>query len=294
MKGFLVAALQSALDLGIATCDDVVKHVTPDVLAMHLPRPLWARLLTACMGAPRVDAQLVVETIGVPNLCEHVPTPIMWSVLEEIGARSLGGDFVPRPVAESPLSSLSSSISAPLAQGTQPLVERRPLSITPPPEVIAPPPPVTATQPTPTIAMGPDIPAPSGIDQLFSSDVPIEDRPTGPGRARTPTQQRFRQSSTGIGRLAANRDKVEPARRPQASASAPSQFSDDTRAGRRAPTESEYEVLTDVGGRPNDDWKAALAVEDEQLVDWSGSEETVSGDVDRVPVPPGSDDRRRR
>jgi hypothetical protein len=80
VKAFLVDALGGALDLGVATPDDVLRHVTPDLLAEYLPRPLWARLLTACLGAPRVDAQLVVETIGVPNLCEHLPSPIIWSV----------------------------------------------------------------------------------------------------------------------------------------------------------------------------------------------------------------------
>src|SRR5687767_14006537 len=92
LKGFFVDALGTALELGIATPEDVIKYVTPDVLATHLPRPLWARLLTACLGAPKVDAQLVVETIGVPNLCEHVPVNIIWSCIGEIAQRSLGQD----------------------------------------------------------------------------------------------------------------------------------------------------------------------------------------------------------
>src|SRR5688500_14825467 len=80
-KAFFVATLQSALDLSIATPEDMVQHVTPDVLAEHLPRPLRARLLTACVGAPKVDAQRVVETIGVPNLCEHVPSQLIWACI---------------------------------------------------------------------------------------------------------------------------------------------------------------------------------------------------------------------
>jgi hypothetical protein len=101
LKAFFVATLSSALDLGIAVPDDVLRHVTPDVLAHNLPRPLWARLLTACVGAPRVDAQLVVETIGVPNLCEHVPAPIIWACIEEIAQRSLGGVVMAAAVAPS-------------------------------------------------------------------------------------------------------------------------------------------------------------------------------------------------
>ncbi|MCX5742631.1 MAG: hypothetical protein NT062_09065 [Proteobacteria bacterium] len=292
IKGFLVTALTSALDLGIATCDDVLRHVTPDILAAHLPRPLWARLLTACVGAPRVDAQLVVETIGVPNLCEHVPSTIMWVVLDEIGARSLGGAFVPRPVAATHVAYVATPVA--VAPPTPaPVVEpRTPLTMAPPPEVIAPPLPVTATQPSPTVAMGPDIPSPALVAADLFDDVIAEERPAGGPRARTPTQQRFRASSTGIGRLAAS------SRRPQASASAPPQFADD-RDGRRAATESEFDAATNVAGRAatgtppasapatpttpaNDDWKANLAVEDEQLVDWAGSDETVTGTQDVV------------
>ena len=90
LKPFLVDALGSALELGLGTADDVLRHVTPDVLAQHLPRPLWARLLTACLGAPRVDAQLVIETVGIANLCEHAPTAILWACVSDLAARALG------------------------------------------------------------------------------------------------------------------------------------------------------------------------------------------------------------
>src|SRR5438105_4696593 len=96
VKAFFVASLSSALDLGVATPEDIVRHVTPEILANHLPRPLWARLLTACLGASRVDAQLVVETIGVPNLCEHVPLHVLWACVAEIAGRALGG-VIPVP-----------------------------------------------------------------------------------------------------------------------------------------------------------------------------------------------------
>ena len=78
VKTFCVDALQSALDLGLAMPEDVLRHVTPDVLSVHLPRPLWARLLTAALGAPKVDATLVVETVGVANLVEHIPSALIW------------------------------------------------------------------------------------------------------------------------------------------------------------------------------------------------------------------------
>lgn len=258
IKAFFVASLSSALDLGIAVPDDVLRHVTPDVLAAHLPRPLWARLLTACVGAPRVDAQLVVETIGVPNLCEHVPAPIIWACLEELALRALGGVVIAAPgpaAAASSRPNFSATASRPIPLPTPP----------PPAETRPTPPPMPA-------AVGPIIPAPAPGDG------------DGEARSRLAPSQRFRQSSTGIGRLAANNT-----RRPQAPAPVPPppEPAIDPAAGvasraagapprvKRGQTESDYiDSETFVGGK--DDWKNALAVEDEQLVDWSASDETVT------------------
>ena len=50
IKAFFVDALTSALDLGIARPEDVTKHVTPDVLAQHLPRPLRSVKLIAALS----------------------------------------------------------------------------------------------------------------------------------------------------------------------------------------------------------------------------------------------------
>jgi hypothetical protein len=250
IKAFFVASLSSALELGIAAPDDVLRHVTPDVLAANLPRPLWARLLTACVGAPRVDAQLVIETIGVPNLCEHIPAPILWACIEELAMRALGGVVLPTPLATS---------SRPHAAGaTAPTSRPIPLATPPPP---APEP--SRITPSSPIAVGPSIPAPSAAGD---DDV----------RGRVAPSQRFRQSNTGIGRLAANN-----ARRPQVHAAPAPQPHPEPMMERpsspslprvkRGQTESDIEVETFIGSK--DDWKN---VEDEQLVDWSAADETVT------------------
>ena len=275
LKAFFVASLQSALDLGIATPEDVLKHVTPDVLAQYLPRPLWARVFTACLGAPKVDAQLLVETIGVPNLCEHVPAQLIWNCLSEIGYRSLG-----KVVDETPIVLRPKSVTTPPGV-PQPLVSSSksgPLT-GPPPDVITKPsnPPLA-----PPPKVGPSIPSP-GAPSLSDIVADLEaeahsERSTPPTRGRVPTQQRFRQSQTGsgIGRLA---DKNNPAgapaststRRPQAAA----QPTPSGRGPRRGETEvEEAELETNV--QRGDDWRAALAVEEDQLVDWQSSEETLT------------------
>ena len=262
LKAFFVTTLSSALDLGIAVPEDVLRHVTPDVLAANLPRPLWARLLTACLGAPRVDAQLVVETIGVPNLCEHIPAQIIWGCIQELAVRSLSGVVM---VAAEPLVQ-----RAPVA-ASAPMSRPIPLATPPPPPAAEPK--VAATPPMGV--MGPSIPAP-GTERDSDLDPA--------GRPRVPPGQRFRQSSSGIGRLAGNTG----ARRPQAQAAPPApppvermNASDPERdrSGtlprvKRGQTEGDFDLETFVGGK--DDWKNALAVEDEQLVDWSAADETVT------------------
>lgn len=241
IKGFFVDALTSALELGIGTPDDVVRHVSPDILAAHLPRPLWARLLTACLGAPRVDAQLVIETIGVPNLCEHVPAPIIWACIAEMGAHALGkAPDVAVPPAPLPRATTTSG-----------------RVLAPPPDENPAPPPAAATP----VAIGPSIPAPTAtpavnqpladlITELEQTDGSSEPRASGL-RPRSPTAQRFRQSSTGIQRLGG--------RRPQAAAVASPARS------RREPAEGESDPDTHVGEHER---QREIAVDDSQLVDW--------------------------
>jgi hypothetical protein len=265
IKGFFVTALSSALELGLATSEDVLHHVTPDVLATHLPRPLWARLITACVGASRVDATLVVETIGVPNLCEHVPLTILWTCISEIGTRALSGTASPRVVV---------SLSPP-----------------PPPTASSP-----ALAPPPPATVGPNIPAPATgpggePHAALVAELEADDRanPGAPIRARpSPTRPPFRQTTTGIGRLANKRPQANAPETPATPPAVPPAASGlDTmtergpaaaaRPPRRGQTEADsFEIETNVSREP------IVPVDDEQLVDWSASEETAIGpDFDR-------------
>ena len=257
LKEFFVAALSSALEQKLATADDVLRHATPDVLADALPRPLWARLLAACLGAPRVDAQLVLETVGVANVCEHVSSTIVWACIAEIADRALG-----KPAGAS--AAAAASATAPAADGARPLV-------TPPPPETKPAAPAAAAQPAAPV--GPSIPAPDRVAAQTLDDVVAElaaaEAAAGPimPRPRTPTGQRFRNSNTGIGRLGAQ------SRRPQAQATPTAVETVASARGRQRTEVSDYDVATEVG---KDEWKNAIPVDDEQLVDWQSSEETAN------------------
>lgn len=252
IKAFLVDALTAALDLELGTPDDVLRHVTPDVLAHHLPRPLWARLLTACLGAPRVDARLVVETIGIANLCEHIPSTILWSCIAEIGERSLG------KAPEAPAATMQMTASG------------RSI-IPPPPEASSP----TGTPANATpVAVGPSIPPPTPIGDVIADLEQTDEARVS--RPRAAPSQRFRQSSTSAGRGLAS------SRRPQAMAtpSPPAPLPRVTSGSRRAPTE----VTVDEPETHVSDWGGKeIAVDDSQLVDWQtdvGTANAIVGDDD--------------
>jgi hypothetical protein len=258
IKAFFVDALTAALDLKIGTPDDVLRHVTPDVLAKHLPRPLWARLLTACLGAPRIDAQLVVETIGIANLCEHIPSTIIWGCVADMGARSLGKSV--EAAAPTPMPKVTSGRAI----------------LAPPPEVTA-----TGTPPNATpVATGPSVPPPTPAGEPLSdliSELEQDDGRASPARSRTSTSNRFRQSSTGVARGLGN------ARRPQAAAApVPPAPLPRVTSSRRVTTDVvDSEPETNVGGS---DWGGKeISVDDSQLVDWQtdvGSSTAITGDDD--------------
>jgi hypothetical protein len=274
LKAFFVDALAFALDVGIGTPEDVLHHVTPDVLAAHLPRPLWARLFTACLGSQKVDAQLIVETIGVPNLCEHVPTNVIWACISQIASRALGGAHAvaipatmaqPKPtIAGAQIGRSTTPAKGVPAPTTTP---SRGLPLSPLPAAAEAP--ARNAQPA-SPAAGRNNPVP-GPQSLANLDLDEDERPAAPSRSRTPTGQRLRAGQTGgIARIGA---ASVAARRPQAQA-APAAPSARVPARGRGSTDEEFETETSVGK----DWsEREIAVDDEQLVDWQAADETQTG-----------------
>jgi hypothetical protein len=260
---FLTAAIGAALELGVGTADDVLRHVTPDVLGQHLPRPLWARLITACLGASKTDAQLVVDTIGVANLCEHMPGSVMWNVLADIAQKALGRSSSVMPGKGATASGVITS------------------------------------------------PAPSSGSQPIAASGTIDARADSP-RSRSSSRQPFRSvqtsgggsssSSTGAG-ASSRGGSALGSRRPQAAATpiptpAPTTGSGATTSpspapasalvgsrvtppsNRRGTTNTDFDIDTDVRAEA---WKKGSGevevevVDDDQLIDWSSAEETVTG-----------------
>jgi hypothetical protein len=90
-RRFLLDVLRRGLELDVMAADDLLEHVTPAVLAHHLPIALKAKLLQASLSAERMTPNLVVEVVGVEALAEHVPMPILWACVRACAARQLRG-----------------------------------------------------------------------------------------------------------------------------------------------------------------------------------------------------------
>ncbi len=272
---FFVDAFTSALDRGMASANDIIRHVTPDVLAAHLPRHLWARLLNACLGAARVDANTIVDTVGIPNLCEHMPKPLLWTCLAEIAATALGGARLatgPAPGIPAPSAGSGAAPGASALGG--------------------------ATTPTP--ASGVTSPAPAAAartaargstPEMLVPPPPASSRPaSNPGEpiAPPPPASPDAAARTQARGLGANRMTSAGAssRRPQAAATGPGPAVPSPARSSTTPLsvqaqnvrrdELDFEIETDIRA----DWKGGkdpIPVDDEQLVDWSANEETASG-----------------
>ncbi|MEZ4402657.1 MAG: hypothetical protein R3B06_21735 [Kofleriaceae bacterium] len=257
LRAFFTATIAKALEVGVATPADVVAHATPEVLAQHLPRPEWTKLLAACLGAARTDPALVVDTVTVPVLCEHVPPTILWACVAKLANRALGRGLVAPPPAVAVMTPVAAAV---------PVVASAPVAA---PAAVAAPAPVAASSSGPVAA-----PARAGTSDERTADagrgapsrgstvdVPRVARIPEPAPLGDPPSAPRAGSRTGLG-----------ARRPQAAAPVPPPSRAPEPRTSRASTATDFEVEADLGG-----WKKDLEqVDDDQLIDWSQSEETVT------------------
>ena len=82
IKKFLKRVLESGFDTGNLDADDILRHVTADILANHLPVAVKARLLKASLDSASMTPQLVVDTVGFDNLAEHIPPHVVWGCIQ--------------------------------------------------------------------------------------------------------------------------------------------------------------------------------------------------------------------
>jgi hypothetical protein len=82
-RQWMCAMLEDGLKLGVLEAIDLLRHMTPSVLATDLPPAMVASLLQAGLSGAGFNPDVVVTTLGVPALAEHVPLPVLWSCLQD-------------------------------------------------------------------------------------------------------------------------------------------------------------------------------------------------------------------
>ena len=82
-RKWVAVLIQEAFRLRVIEAEDLLRHVTPSVLATDLPPNLVATLLENGLKTQTFTAEGVVETLGVDRLAEHVPLSLLWTCIEE-------------------------------------------------------------------------------------------------------------------------------------------------------------------------------------------------------------------
>lgn len=80
--------MESGLENSMFLPSDVLQHVTPDILANHLPPELMTRLLTASLAAGSMTPDRVLETVTPELLAKHLPHDVLWACIAAAAARA--------------------------------------------------------------------------------------------------------------------------------------------------------------------------------------------------------------
>lgn len=261
-RSFLEKLVASGLDYGTISTDDVLRYAEPAVLAEFLPVPLKARLLEACLAAEVMDTELVVQTLGVDELAEHLPMHVLWACVAQCAGRALG-DTAASDGRDSKGASASSDASKTASKGggakPAPESEKKSNGVTEPAPGKGPTRPPTAP-PKPNVKAKPSRPnKPEGTPDKKPGIPPI-------GRPSAVASAKKRPVTAGRG---------FPGRSPTAPVIPSNEFDIDTDVGDDDwGVDDIVEVVEEaavVGAEPLDDTRL-----NEGLSDWKTDEETVT------------------
>lgn len=56
----------------------VLSHVTPEVMAQHLPPDVMTKVLQSSLSAGAMTPERVLETLAPAILAEHIPHQVLW------------------------------------------------------------------------------------------------------------------------------------------------------------------------------------------------------------------------
>jgi hypothetical protein len=85
---WLAVVLAAALDNDIMTPEDVLHHVSPEILAAHLPPDVMSNVLASSLKAGVMTAEVILQTAGPDVLSRYIPPNILWSSIQAASRRA--------------------------------------------------------------------------------------------------------------------------------------------------------------------------------------------------------------
>src|SRR5207248_2311001 len=82
--------LQQGLEYQLITPDDLLRYVTPRVLAT-LPVELKARVLRSGLNQGVFNAEVVASVLNPDDMAGNVALPTLWGCIAEAGVKEFGG-----------------------------------------------------------------------------------------------------------------------------------------------------------------------------------------------------------
>jgi hypothetical protein len=82
-RRWLTTLLEEGMRLGVLEPADLLRHMTPSVLATDLPPSMVAKLLQTGLSGGAFSPDVVVSTLGVPALAEHLPFLVLWGCVQQ-------------------------------------------------------------------------------------------------------------------------------------------------------------------------------------------------------------------
>lgn len=81
--------MKAGLDERLFEPADVLMHITPEVLAEHLPPEVLAQVFEMSLSAGAMTPERILEIVSPELLAMHVPHDVLWACIAG-GARQAG------------------------------------------------------------------------------------------------------------------------------------------------------------------------------------------------------------
>ena len=85
---WLAIVMAAALDHNVLQPEDVIRHVTPAILAAHLPPDVMSNVLAASLTAGQMTPEVILRSAGPGVLSRYIPPDVLWQAVTEAAKRA--------------------------------------------------------------------------------------------------------------------------------------------------------------------------------------------------------------